>query len=403
MMVLLAKYSQHDRIEYIEQICQKAAEVESEGLFEAAVRFREDAVKLLAENKHHDRANEVRLELVETLVAFAEHEVSCGSGDDWRAYKRAQSNIEKAVSQHKLASGTNERLEKLHELLDYYSKKVYENMDWKEMTVELPQDEQDALNAMADRIAENFRGKPFDEALVALAAGLQPIDVAAVRKEAGRGDVGVAALYDSREVNHAGKTVGRDEPFTAGWYAMNHRQVRALCMIRPAIIQIEDDHDVQLEDIVKVLERSDFVPTHSKWTYARGLLAGFKYDLVTAAHILPPMLENALRERLAAMEKNTANWDSKFISKERSLAWALKQSELEQILGANLLFDLKTLLLDEEGGFNLRNEVSHGLMGDVGFFRDAEGRNDRELAQVIYLWWLALRLCFIIKRTDQTE
>ena len=401
MIELLAKYSEKDRDKFAEQIWQRASVVEDEGEFDFAARLKEDALNLFRANKQTTRVREARLELVTTLVASAENEAN--SGEDWTAYSRAQSHIEQAISHHKKASGTNEQLENLYELLNSYGKKVNEKMDWKEMTVELPLDTQDELNAMSDRIAEDFRGKPLDEALVALAAGLQPIDADMIREETNRRDVGLAALVDSREVNHAGKTVRRGETFSAGWYAMNHRQIRALCMIRPAIIQIEEDHDVQLEDIANLLEQSDFVPPYSKWTYARGLLAGFKFDLVTAAHILPPTLENALREMLTAMERNSADWDSEFISKERALAWVLEQPDLEQVLGPNLLFDLKTLLLDEEGGFNLRNEVAHGLMGDSGFFRDAKGRNNRELAQVIYLWWLALRLCFVIKRTDRAE
>ena len=401
MMEILAKSSESDRDKFAEQIWQQASVVENEGKCDFAARLKEDALNLFRANKQTIRVAQARLNLVKTLVACAEKDANSGNG--WIPYVKAQTQIEQAISHHKKASGTKERLEELNELLDYYGKKVYENMDWKEMTVELPQDNQDELNAMADRITESFRGKPFDEDLLSLAAGLQPINFDAVREEADRSAGGLASLFDSREINHAGKTVGRGETITVGWCAANHRLVHAFSMIRPAIIQIEDDHDVQLEDIAKLLEQSDFVPPHSRRTFARGLLAGFKFDLVTAAHILPPMLENAFREMLASMDKNTARWDSEFISKERSLAWALEQPELEQILGADLLFDLKTLLLDEEGGFNLRNKVSHGLMGDVGFFRDAEGRNDRELAQVIYLWWLALRLCFIIKRTERTE
>ena len=395
MFILLARYSENDKLGFVEQICQQATELERKGDFVFAARLKEDALKLFVANKQHEQARKLRLELAETLVASAEQEVCSGSGEDWRTYRRAQSHIEKAISHlnKDKASGTKQRLEELYVLLTEYSKKRDENMEWKELKVELPRENQDELNAMGKDVAESLEGKPLEEALMMLAVGLQPIDVDAFREEADRRGGGLASLVDSRVVNHAGKTVGRGEPFSVGWYASICRQIYVTSMIQPAIDQITKEHDVKLEDIVMLLEECDFVPQDSKWTFSYGIMAGLKFDLVAVAHVLPPMLENAFREMLAFMGENTANWDSEYISKERSLTWVLKQPKLEQAFGTKLLIDLKNLLLNYEGGFNLRNEVSHGLMGDAGFFRDAKGRNNQELAQVIYLWWLALRLC----------
>ncbi len=407
MMVLLAKYSRHDHIEYIEQICQKADEVEGEGLFTAAVRFREDALNLFIENKLHDRVKEVRLELTVTLVASAEQEVCSGSGEDWRTYRRAQSHIEKAIEHHKNASGANERLAKLHALLAKYSKKLEENLDWQDMCVntEISQDDQDALNAIGKGIAESLAGKPFEEALLILAGCLRPPETEMIRKGSQQiiQDEGLASLFESRVLNHAGKTVGRSEPFSVGWYAASYRTFLAFFAIRPAIEQINQDHDVQFENVVKALEQSDFVPAHSRKTFARGLLAGFEDDLAVVAHILPPMLENAFREMLASMGINTSWWNDEHVSEEQSLGQILKHPAIGKVLGTDLLFDLKTLLLTEDGGMNLRNSVLHGLTTDSYFFPERQGKLSQKQAQVLYLWWLALRLCFVIKKKDPVE
>ena len=407
MIVLLARYSRQGRVEYIERICQKAVEVEKEGLYKAAVHFREDAIELFAENNRHDRVQEVRLELVETLVASAGQLACSGSDNDWRTYSRAQCHIEKAIEHHNKAPGTKQRLEELYALLAEYSKKLEANMEWKDVRVrtEISQDDQDARNAISKGVAESLAGKPFEEALLILADCLRPPEVEKIRKEAQQifQDGGLASLFDSRVLNHAGKTVRKGEPLSVGWYTAANRAFLAFFIIQPAIKQINLDHDVQLENIVKALEQRDFVPAHSRRTFARGLLAGFKFDLAVVAHILPPLLENAFREMLASMGKNTSRWDNEFISKERSLAWALGQPELGSVLGADLVFDLKTLLLTEEGGMNMRNSVLHGLTTDSYFFPERQGVFSQKQAQITYLWWLALRLCFVIKVKDPTE
>ena len=404
MTGLLARYSKNDRDKYAEQIWQQAAEVEETGKLDFAIRLREQAIDLFTKN-NTSRIKEARLELVEILITSAERKSS--SSNDWRVFRKAQSLIEKAISHHKLASGTKQCLDMMFRLHTEYGKKTLENMEVHETNIELPQEELATLNVIADNVAEKFKDKPLEESLVTLAVGLRSIDVDAAKNEAEQRlrVGGLASLVDFREVNHEGKTIGREGPFTAAWYTMIQRVFHVGIFIRPAIFQILKDHDVQLEDIAKLLERSDFVPQHSRWTFAYGLMAGLRpqFDFVAVAHVLPPMLENALREILAINDKSTSWLDSEFISKERPLGWVLEQSETEHILGADLLFDLKTLLLAKEGGFNLRNEVAHGLMVDGNFFQSEGGENSHQLAQIMYLWWLALRLCFAIRRTDRAE
>jgi Domain of unknown function (DUF4209) len=59
--------------------------------------------------------------------------------------------------------------------------------------------------------------------------------------------------------------------------------------------------------------------------------------------------------------------------------------DLVQMFGEDLAFDLRGLLI-ERFGSNLRNEGAHGLMGYAAFFSP----------QVTYVWWLTLRLCFMV-------
>jgi hypothetical protein len=62
----------------------------------------------------------------------------------------------------------------------------------------------------------------------------------------------------------------------------------------------------------------------------------------------------------------------------------LSLQELADVLGEDLIFDLKGLLVMQESA-NLRNHLSHGLLGDRDFGVNA-----------IYFWWLCLRLCVML-------
>ena len=55
--------------------------------------------------------------------------------------------------------------------------------------------------------------------------------------------------------------------------------------------------------------------------------------------------------------------------------------DLEAIIGPDLLFDLRGILI-ERAGFNLRNRLAHGLISSGGF--NTHG--------AIYLWWLVVHL-----------
>ena len=86
--------------------------------------------------------------------------------------------------------------------------------------------------------------------------------------------------------------------------------------------------------------------------------------------------------------------------KEKSLDFILNHPVIAGILGEDLQFDLITLLLqsEEDGGENLRNHVAHGLLNDTAYFQEDGRFYSMMQKQILYLWWLVLKLCFGIKR-----
>ena len=166
--------------------------------------------------------------------------------------------------------------------------------------------------------------------------------------------------------------------------ANQYRQTYAAAFVHPAWRQINLDHDVRLGDLLPVVLDNPFVPEGHENTNARGLLAGFKGDFLTATHLLIPQLENSIRHVLSHRGVIVSKLDSFNIQEEKDLGALLYEPKLEELLGEDLVFDLQGLLV-ERFGVNIRNRMAHGLMGDDEFASPT----------VLYLWWLVLRICMI--------
>ncbi len=160
-----------------------------------------------------------------------------------------------------------------------------------------------------------------------------------------------------------------------------HR-VQAIGVILPARAQIALDHELGIHHLLPIVSNNPFVPPGRELILARGLLAGLEGDFLVATHLLIPQVENSLRYVLRQHGVITSGLNSEGVQEEFDLNRILYMPELRPILGEDLIFELRGLLV-ERFGSNLRNEMAHGLI-DQGAFYSAEA---------VYLWWTVLRVC----------
>lgn len=166
--------------------------------------------------------------------------------------------------------------------------------------------------------------------------------------------------------------------FEQGWYGLN--------FIAPACKQICSENNVKIDDLSFIVDENPFIPEKRKILYAKGLLAGLQEDLVIAAHLLIPQLENSLRHLLKQHGFIASTLTSKMIQDEYTLNKILELPDLRELLTDDIIFNLKSLLV-ERMGINGRNEISHGLFDYEQFFQ----------FQILYIWWLTLYLCLYAK------
>lgn len=122
---------------------------------------------------------------------------------------------------------------------------------------------------------------------------------------------------------------------------------------------------------------SPFVPEDRIYSFAIGLLAGFKNDFVTAAHLLLPQLENSLRY-LAVQNGIIATTYDKDLQFENLLGGVL--SKVRPLADPDIIDELSSFLVDNNN-INFRNELLHGIMAPA-------------LVQKygLYAWWLCLKI-----------
>ena len=158
-------------------------------------------------------------------------------------------------------------------------------------------------------------------------------------------------------------------------------QLTAEACIRPALQVIQTEHRVLEKDFLSIVEQVRFISHDYAILIAKGLYAGFMGDYATALYILAPQFENFIRTILKHHNICTIVRDNEGNENEKRLSTLVQNSKLEQILGKDIVFEIKTCFCDSYGP-NIRNNVAHGL----------DGFQRCNSAYYVYAWWFILKV-----------
>jgi len=348
----------------------------------------------LAAEWHHgagdaDAARAARIEAAERFARLAE-----------QAPKRmnAFSHYRSAYKAYRTIDGAEERQEELHRLM----------LDaGEESRREMVQFSRDPTNeAQQDQARDHVKSVRLEETLTDFALGYAPPSEDHYRKRV-REEAQInplKAIIPGELHNAMGHVIGTkaggfEDEEGALHYLMHEvasetRHKVAVNYIRPAKAQMLEDHYIGRHAIADFLKYSTFIPGRRLHAFTKGLHAGFRNDFLTAAHILAPQIESALRRLLELRDIITTGLDRYNIQHQRPLGKLLREEPyrngLVNLLGENLVFDLTGLMV-EAAGANIRNDVAHGLNDDGAYWN----------MQVIYMWWMTLHLAAIFIPADE--
>lgn len=389
LMTLLQARKVGDPVRYAPLAQAFALSAESRGDWDTARAYWNIQADWHRLAKGDEQARAARLRSAETFVKEAEARLANGES---QGHMVAAHFLERAMQTLRTIGDQQERIGELHSRLLDHQRQAASEMG----TISVEADP----NELVARATANVAGKSLYDAVFALALLGRPPSVETLRKQAEwQRHNSVLSLIPMRYKNAMGRTVARRDPPEVGesqdeadvrieMYQVANlgRSLHAQALIEPARAQILREHTVRVADIMAIVCDNPFVPPGREDFFAHGLQAGFKGDFAAAVHLLVPQIENSVRYVLEQRDVITSGLDDEGIQDERDLNRTLRLPEfaepLKEILGEDLVFDLRGLLIERYGA-NLRNDAAHGLL-DYGDFYSAP---------CVYLWWLTLRLC----------
>ena len=208
----------------------------------------------------------------------------------------------------------------------------------------------------------------------------------------------MSSLFGSSHMSSDGRVVAKTPPANLGAgeddpanQAVLNRQIQQQFAIEiqfvvegqilPALRQLLMEHRVTKDFLEAACHFSPIIPQDRERLLGYALWQGFEYDFGNAIHLLCPQVEHIVRTQLKNAGAHTSNIDSDGIENENGLSTLMDLPEANRLFGENLAFEIRSVFTDELG-FNLRNEVAHGLLDD---------RSSSSFS-TIYAWWMVLRL-----------
>ncbi len=243
------------------------------------------------------------------------------------------------------------------------------------------------------------KGKSATDALVALANVYQGAKVGKIREFSKKmlRENPLQSLFSATHMSRDGRVIakshvadfgGNGEGKATVWPEMvKHYSMELGIVVQgdiwPALEVMRQEHRLQESDFHSITRQSPIVPPGREQIIAKALFSGYDNDFVTALHILIPQLEHLVRFHLKQHGARTTNLDQNGIENENGLSTLMELSEIENIFGDDLSFEIRALFCDPFGP-NLRNELAHGLVN----YEEAQSTYS------IYAWWLGLRIIF---------
>ena len=133
--------------------------------------------------------------------------------------------------------------------------------------------------------------------------------------------------------------------------------IRAACQAMCRHQQIDERH------LIPIVTQSAFVPYGHEFVFSLGFARMIQGDMISAAYLLIPQLENSLRFILSNNGSNTAKLNIDLTQEDQSLSqlYSNQRKALEDRLGVDITYGLH-LLFNLKGGPMLRHEMAHGKL-----------------------------------------
>jgi hypothetical protein len=407
LMSILMGLDRGDKTRYAALAERFARDFAEAGEWHFSESYWEQAEQWHRPNKNDAEADRCRLAAAECNISRAEAGLPNQPSDfGYRAHW-----LGRGLEALRRAKADPQRIEEVHKKFLAMEKQSLSEMTTIEVDREAIPSLEDAERESQKQAATHVRGHPLFRAIIRMANITRPVVLADLTKQ--YESISEETIWDkivgTTAVDHFGKVTDVIDPVGTGDAAEEaanqrkrlihhastiHWPTKVVWFIEPARLALMDEHAVRRRDLHFLVLNNPFIPPGHEGFYIRGLQAGFYGDWLQAMHLLVPQIENSLRYVLNQNGVITTTLRNG-IQKEKDINDLLPSDEVKDVLGEDLLFDLRGILI-ERFGHNLRNESAHGLMPEAAFYDVVS----------VYLWWLVLHICwkgFVIAHSKREE
>ncbi len=306
----------------------------------------------------------------------------------------AASYVLKAIECLDKVSNKREKRDELHNVLRGYQKESLHQM--KHFTVG-PID----LFEIQNKARNSISGLDLTDTIMKFSCGLVELPkISLIKKEANKEmDNNIfTRIFNTEYSDHEGMKIANiqgvldnDEIDESGklWSIMmkhlnfNH-SINVQGIIVPALDEMSMKFNINEQAIKNIFMNNPFIPLGHELFYLKGISAGFNGDFLTANHLLIPQIENSLRYILKMSGKEPTSLHTNGSQERNGLKYVLEEPNIINLLGENIVFNLKAVLIDELYG-GIRHSLSHGYISANTFYS----------YRAVYTWWLILHILMI--------
>lgn len=244
------------------------------------------------------------------------------------------------------------------------------------------------MTDMIREIRKHFTGHPLDEALFRFVS-FDLMDSDKIREVAIQQQRNsISGLFSTTHLDYEGRVVGvasgsfhsGDEGYelklTADIQRIASMQRNLNSYYIELSLQVLNTEHLYDEDTLRKLLGDTLFSTEEKFPILlRGLAAGFEGDFMLAVHLIIPQIEASLRYLFEQNGITARNLKSNGVEEAWGLDRLLSEEAAKKIIGNQLVFEFRSLLIDDFGP-KLRHNIAHGLVPFFVF----EGKD------AIYAW-----------------
>ncbi|WP_210125796.1 DUF4209 domain-containing protein [Staphylococcus sp. GDY8P126P] len=144
-------------------------------------------------------------------------------------------------------------------------------------------------------------------------------------------------------------------------YYMNHLNINVELLLKAIFDILISEFEISTEDFMQKFNRWDLLDSKNIPFIKCGITKFLEKDYISAIHILVPQFESVVRRMFSKLGYSTTSIKKGITQQEVTFNEFLLRDDIRSALG-NDVHKLIQIVMVEQSGLNLRNEIAHGLI-----------------------------------------